>query len=106
MSDNEYCIVITTTDDENNAEKIAAHLVNNKLARCVQIDEIKSYYHWQAQLQVDNEYRLLVKTPSNNYVAIEKAILEIHNYDLPQIIKLDITGGHESYLKWLGGWQE
>ena len=101
MSASDYCIIVTTTDEENNAENMASHLVSEKLAACVQIDKVKSYYSWKAELQIDNEYRLSIKAPAKNYDAIERAILEIHNYSLPQIIKLDITDGLDGYLKWI-----
>ena len=101
MNNRAYFVVITTTDEESNAEGIASHLVNNKLAACVQIDKIRSYYNWEAELQIDNEYRLFIKAPKDNYAAIEKAILEMHNYSLPQIINLEITGGFDGYLRWL-----
>lgn len=101
MSNSKHYIIITTTDEESNAEEIASHLISNKFAGCVQIDKIKSYYHWKAELQISNEYRLLIKAPMEKYNSIEKAILKIHNYTLPQIIKLDITGGFEGYLQWL-----
>lgn len=100
---NKYCVVITTIDRESNAENIARHLVENKLAGCVHIDKIKSYYRWQDGLQVDSEYRLLIKAPIKKYKAIEKAILELHSYSVPQIVKLDITDGLNSYLQWLDG---
>lgn len=101
MNNDTYCIILTTTDEESNADAIAARLVSSKLAACVQIGKVKSYYNWKAELHKDEEYRLSIKAPIGNYAAIEEAILEVHNYSLPQIIKLQIAGGFEGYLSWL-----
>lgn len=99
--DSAYCIVVTTTDEESNASNIASHLISQKLVACVQMDKIKSYYHWQTELKVDDEYRLFIKAPAKNYSIIEQAILRMHNYSLPQIIMLDIADGLDGYLEWL-----
>lgn len=95
------CIILTMTDDKGVADKIAEHLVSNKLAACVQIDEVRSIYNWEAKLQKSSEFRLMIKALKSDYAALEKAILDVHNYSLPQIIMLDITGGFVEYFKWL-----
>lgn len=100
--ENKYCIVLTTTDQEHVADLIANTLVKEKLAGCVQIDQVKSIYAWENQVENGKEYRLMIKCISSNYDLIEKAIIRLHNYKLPQIVKIDITGGSVDYLKWLG----
>ena len=95
------CIVLTTTDKEEIADKIAHELVNDNLAACVQIDQVKSVYKWENKLQSDKEFRLMIKASAQNYDRIEKKISLLHNYHVPQILKLDITGGSSDYLNWL-----
>lgn len=99
----DYCIVLTTTDKEDVAKEIAGKLVEADLAACVQIDQVNSFYKWEGKVQNDNEYRLMVKARSSNYDLIEKKITSLHNYQLPQILKLDISGGSKAYLDWLAG---
>jgi len=97
----QYCIILTTTDNHDIAEKIAFVLVESNMCGCVQIDQVKSYCKWEGELIHDNEYRLMIKANSKNYSIIENEILKNHNYKLPQIIKLDISDGLPAYLKWL-----
>ncbi|AAU03652.1 probable periplasmic divalent cation tolerance protein CutA [Rickettsia typhi str. Wilmington] len=97
----DYCLILTTTNDLQIAEKIASILLELNLAACIQIDNIKSYYRWDNKTIIENEHRLVIKTKSYNYNAIENKILEIHNYALPQIIKINIDYGYQQYLKWI-----
>lgn len=98
---NEYCLILTTTDNHDIAEKIAKLLVENDLAKCTQIDQIKSYCKWEGKLLCDNEYRIMIKANDKKYAVIENEILKNHNYKLPQIVKLEIRDGLSAYLEWL-----
>jgi len=96
-----YCIILTTTDNKETAEKLATGLVDQKLAACVQIDEVLSFFRWEGKASAEKEYRIMIKTRAENYSKIEQFIQSQHNYTLPQIIKLDITGGMAKYFKWM-----
>ena len=96
-----YCMVITTTVSPEEAEKLARLLVTDKLAACVQIMPISSYYTWQNALQKDAEYLLMIKSVSQNFHQIEAMIHENHSYEIPEIIQIPITQGSASYLNWL-----
>ena len=93
--------IITTTDSLEEARAIAAALVERKLAACAQISSIQSYYTWQGVTQNDDEYRILVKTTGDRYTDVESAILELHSYDLPAIVALDITRAYGPYIDWV-----
>ncbi len=95
------CIIITTTDTKVLAKEIANKLVSSSLAGCVQISEIDSIYKWENKVINAPEYRLMIKTSKSNEAAIFTKIKELHTYEVPQIISLDITGGDEVYLAWL-----
>ncbi len=101
MNNTECCLIITTTDKLENANDIISYLIENKLAACVQLDEILSSFYWEKKLCQSKEFRLMIKTVSANYGAVEKAITKYHNYRLPEIIKLDITSGLPQYLNWV-----
>ena len=93
--------IITTTDSLEEARAIAAALVERKLAACAQISSIQSYYTWQGATQNDDEYRILVKTTNDRYPDVEAAILELHSYNLPAIVALDITQAYGPYADWV-----
>ena len=93
--------IMTTTDSLDEARSIAAALVERKLAACVQISSIQSYYTWQGSVQNDDEFRVLVKTTDARYADVEAAILELHSYDLPAIVAFDFTHSYGPYADWL-----
>ena len=94
-------ISLTTTDDLAAARRISHLLVERKLARCVQMDRVTSIYEWKGNVEEAEEFRLTIKAPSLHTKLIEAAILEVHNYDLPQIVSFEVTGGSEKYLNWV-----
>ncbi|MCI5220335.1 MAG: divalent-cation tolerance protein CutA [Candidatus Electrothrix sp. LOE2] len=96
-----YCLVITTYADEENGRKIIDALLSERLAACVQVLPIQSYYHWQGKIAGDEEKLLLIKTKSSLYPKVEKAIIAHHAYELPEVIQLPISAGFSGYLNWL-----
>lgn len=96
-------LIFTSTDDKEKARGIASYLIGKKLAACVHIDEIESFFEWNGRTENIVEFRLIIKAESKNYGNIEKSILEKHNYELPEILKIDISAGFPAYLKWIKG---
>ena len=101
MFKSQYCIVMTTTGSEPEADQLAKMLVSEQLAACVQIMPITSTYTWQASLHHDTEWLLLIKTRSDLFLQIEAAILKQHSYDVPEIIQLPMNRGYQAYLQWI-----
>ena len=95
------CLITTTTDSIENARAIAASLLENQLAACVHIYPIESHYSWQGNLACDQEFSLHIKTAASRCEELRIALCKIHTYEIPQIIQLDITTGHEPYLDWV-----
>ena len=96
-------VVMTTTNSEETAILIARTLIECKLAACVQIDEVRSFFYYEAVSKDEREFRLVIKAPSDNYESIEESIKLNHNYELPQIIRLDIAAGSKVYIDWVLG---
>ena len=94
-------MVITTAPNREIAEKLAEGILGNHLAACVQMAEIRSFYIWEGTLQKEGEVALFIKTTEACYCNLEAYILERHPYDVPEIIKLPITGGLPAYLDWI-----
>ena len=93
--------IMTTTDSLEEARSIAATLVERKLVACAQISSIESFYSWQGAVQNDDEFRLLLKTTEDRYPEVEAAILELHSYDLPTVVAVDIARSHAPYAEWV-----
>ena len=94
--------VVTTTENEVDARRIAAKLMEGRLAACVQIGgPIESHYRWQGQLEAAKEWTCTIKTRRELYDQVEATIREMHPYDVPEILATPVVVGSESYLDWL-----
>ena len=95
-------LVLTNLPDQASAESLAATLVENRLAACVNIlQPCRSIYRWQGALETADEVPLLIKTTQARYPALEAAIRLRHPYDSPEIIATPITHGLPDYLNWV-----
>jgi len=91
-----------TTPDATTAERIGEYLVKQNLVACAQIEgPMKSIYQWKSKLVNDEEWRLTLKTLEANYTLIEKKVLEMHPYDVPQVVSFEIKDGFNEYLAWI-----
>ena len=95
------CVVTTALGTENEAEALAAALVEAGLAACVQVTHVRSFYRWQGELRREPEWVLLIKTRSDRYAEVEAFIRERHSYDMPEVLQLPVSGGAPDYLRWL-----
>ena len=95
------CVVMTTAPNKEAAEKLARAALEARLAACVQIQEITSYYWWDNKISRDPEQLLYLKTRPDKYQALEALILSNHSYDTPEILQLPVERGFEKYLGWL-----
>jgi periplasmic divalent cation tolerance protein len=94
--------VSTTTGTKADAERIAAALVERRLAACVQVGgPIGSCYRWQGKIETAEEWLCTAKTTREAYDQVEQAIRELHPYEEPEIIAVPIVAGSPGYLAWL-----
>ena len=94
-------IVKTTCKDKKEAKNISKSLIKDKLAACVQMQKIKSIYFWNNKLCEDKEILLSIKTKKSLFSQVKDRILELHSYEVPQIIELEITNISENYKKFI-----
>lgn len=94
--------IVTTTESRQDAEKIASLLMQEKLAGCVQIiGPISSIYRWKECIESAQEWQCVVKTRRDLYKDVEKAIKNVHPYEVPEIIAVPLVEGSRDYLDWL-----
>ncbi|MBE0615026.1 MAG: divalent-cation tolerance protein CutA [Burkholderiales bacterium] len=95
-------LVLTNMPDRAGAEKLAAILIEQRLAACVNIlAACESVYRWQGEIQHDAEHPLLIKTTQDRYAELEAAIRANHPYELPEIIAVPVVRGLPAYLSWV-----
>ena len=81
-------IVLSTVGSEEEARKIAHHLVEQQLAACVNIvPKIESVYRWQGKVESNREYLLLIKTSSEKFPQVRDAMRELHSYECPSALR-------------------
>lgn len=94
--------VVTTTSSEEEANQLAAGLIEERLAACVQVDgPIKSTYWWEGKSTSDSEWRLTIKTSAARYNAMAKWLIERHSYDVPELLATEVCAGHDPYIEWV-----
>jgi periplasmic divalent cation tolerance protein len=95
-------IVLCSAGSEDEARKIARHLVEQRLAACVNIvPRMESIYRWQGKLESSGEWLLLIKTTVERFPAVRDAIRDLHSYELPECIAISIEDGSSGYLEWI-----
>lgn len=100
-AEHEYAIVVTTTETKEEAQRIARALLNARLAACIQIFPIESFYHWEGKMENAKEFRLEIKTRRKLYSKIERLLKSLHSYDLPEILCIPLLESEPRYRKWI-----
>jgi len=96
-------VVMVTAASRRECRKIARHLVEAKLAACVNITApVESLYHWEGKIADEKEFVLLIKSTRGLFPEIKAEISRIHSYHTPEIICLPIIDGSRNYLQWVG----
>jgi periplasmic divalent cation tolerance protein len=96
-------VILSTAGSEDEARKVAQHLMEHQLAACVNIlPGMESIYRWQGKVESAREWLLLIKTTAEKFPAVRDAIRQVHSYELPECIAIAIEDGSEQYLQWIG----
>ena len=97
-------IVYCTVPSAEEGKRIATALVKEGLCACVnRIPSVTSYYIYDGKFCEDAEELLVIKTLPSHFERLERRIVELHPYEVPEIIATEITAAGSAYLKWLEG---
>ena len=94
-------IVILSTASAENAKVIARTLVDEHLAACINMAEVRSFYYWQGEFSDDFEVLMIIKTMESKKTVVMNRMRELHTYALPEMIVIPVTGGFPPYLAWV-----
>jgi len=95
-------LVLTTLPNSDAAADLAKKVVGEKLAACANVmPAVRSIYRWQGALQDENEVLVLLKTRQARFDKLKARILELHPYDVPEVIAVPVEQGHGAYLDWI-----
>ena len=97
-------IVFCTVPTAEEGKRIATALVKEGLCACVnQLPSVTSYYIYEDEFCEEAEELLIIKTLPTHFEALKARIIELHSYDVPEVIATEITEASEAYMKWLEG---
>ena len=95
-------LVLVTCGNAKEAEEIARGVVEKRLAACVNVlPSLTSWYWWESKLTQDQELLLIIKSSRKVFGELEKEILRLHSYAVPEIVALPIVEGSVNYLNWI-----
>ena len=97
-----FVLIYMTAGTKAEAERIAAALIERRLAACVNIlGEITSVYHWNGQVEQGGEVALTAKTRADLVDSVTACVTEVHSYDCPCVVAMPIEAGHGAFLDWI-----
>jgi periplasmic divalent cation tolerance protein len=97
-------IVLTTAADAEEGRRLGRTLVEERLAACVSlVPGVESIYRWKGEVESAGEVLLLIKTGEEQLVALEARLHELHSYETPEFLVLNVEAGSAGYLEWLLG---
>ncbi|WP_141324402.1 divalent-cation tolerance protein CutA [Myxococcus sp. AB025B] len=95
-------LVLVTAPSADKAAELARSLVEEQLAACGNIlPGLRSIYRWEGKVQDDAEALILFKTRASLFDTLRSRLVELHPYDVPEVLRLDIADGHAPYLAWI-----
>ncbi len=95
-------VIVTSVGTEQQAVEISEELIARRLATCVNIVPcLRSIYRWKGKVCEDTEYLLLIKTPKRLFEPVSEAIRELHSYELPEILALDVSQAETTFHEWI-----
>src|SRR4051794_14533407 len=95
-------IVLTTLPDAEVAATLAKTVVEERLAACANLfPALRSIYRWQSKIEDQNEVLVLFKTRQEQFARLQSRILELHPYEVPEVVALPIEQAYQPYLDWL-----
>jgi periplasmic divalent cation tolerance protein len=96
-------VVLSACDSEEQAARLARHLVELRLAACVSIvPGARSVYRWKGEIENTPEWLLVIKSRRDLFASIRTELAKIHSYEVPELLALPVVEGAENYLAWMG----
>lgn len=96
-------LVLTTLPSAEAAAELAKAVVGEKLAACANLlPAVRSIYRWQGRVQDEGEVLVLFKTRQEHFERLKARLLELHPYEIPEVLAVPVEQGYQAYLDWLG----
>lgn len=97
----ELAVVLSSVANIDEAKKISSTLVTEKLAACINIiPKVESIYLWKDKLEKSTEVLLIIKTALKTFPALQRRLIDLHSYEVPEIVMLESSKVSKDYLDW------
>ena len=97
-----FIIVIMTAPNKQEAVNIVRALLEERLIACANIlDPVHSLFWWKGKIEEEKEVLVLMKSQRTLFKKLSKRVMELHSYDVPEILALPIVDGSSPYLDWM-----
>ena len=95
-------VVLTTCNSQEQGAQLARHLIEHRLAACVNIiTGARSFYRWKGEIEQAAEVVVIIKSRRDVFEKLRDAITHLHSDEIPEVIALPVVDGSEAYLHWL-----
>jgi len=102
MTTTDALLVLVTVPNAETADKLGEALVGERLAACVNvIGGVRSIYRWKGAVERDEELLCVCKTTRDGFERLRARVVELHPYELPEVVALPVERGHAPYLDWI-----
>lgn len=97
-------VVLVTGPDVDTLRKLARTLLDERLIACANlVDGVRSIFRWEGEVAEEGEALAILKTTEARLAALRARVLELHPYDVPELLSLSVSEGAEAYLDWVTG---
>jgi periplasmic divalent cation tolerance protein len=95
-------VALTTAPSAEEGERIGVAVVSEGLAACANVlPGVTSIFRWKGEVERQSEALVIIKTTEGAVESLRARVVELHPYDLPEVIVLPLAGGHDPYLEWV-----
>jgi periplasmic divalent cation tolerance protein len=95
-------VVLSTCSSEEEAERLARLLVEQRLAACVSVvPGVRSFYRWRGAIESASEWLLVMKSSRALFSELSAAVERAHSYEVPEVLALPVIEGASNYLNWI-----
>lgn len=95
-------VALSTAPDEATARRIARQLVEESIVACVNlVPAVSSIYRWQGRIEDSPECAMVIKTTRAAWPRLQQRLPELHPYEVPELLALDVADGLAPYLAWV-----
>jgi periplasmic divalent cation tolerance protein len=99
----EYIIVLVTTANKVEAEKIAQTLLKERLIACANIlNPVTSFFFWSGKIDKAEECLMVMKSRRDLFAELAECLKGLHSYEVPEVLAIPVVEGSAAYLAWMG----